>query len=100
MAKTMSYEQLLEMELKISRLEAELKSCRAALNSKGWLIGDETATEVLREYLQQWKGRWPTLAAETGVSVKWIRRFYAGHIPNPGVKAFEAVMRHRQARTF
>lgn len=89
-------QELLNARLRISALEKDLKECRRALAKGSWQTGSKSATDEMKAYLRIWRGHWPQLAKETGVSVKWIRRFYGGNIPNPGVRALEALLRHKQ----
>jgi hypothetical protein len=45
----------------------------------------------VRSGVERYKGRWPELAATSGVSYSWLTKFGLGKIPNPGHRTLEKV---------
>lgn len=44
-----------------------------------------------RARLEPWRGQWPRLAREAGVSYSWLCKFAGGSIESPGTKHLQAL---------
>lgn len=51
-------------------------------------------TETLIARLQQTKGNWRVICAETGLGYSWLTKFAQRQIPNPGIKRLEILRQH------
>lgn len=52
--------------------------------------------DIAKAYLMATKGRWPTVARESGVDKEWIYKFMAGKIHDPGVYRTEKLIEHAE----
>lgn len=58
------------------------------------MIDVESIHEFVIERLQAMKGRWPTIAEESGVPLRTMEKIARREIPNPGVKTVEQLARY------
>ena len=45
----------------------------------------------VRSSLNEWRGHWPRIARETGLSYHWMQSVAQGRIRNPGVQSLEVL---------
>lgn len=47
-----------------------------------------------KQFLEQFRGSWPTVAAESGVTHRWIQHFMAGRIVEPSAKKTDQILNY------